>query len=252
MTCADRSTTLMTNSSSFVTDEYSPALRGAFSDEDRLFSDMAGLGLDASVDPDNSTLLSMPADPSSAEQFTFAFSGLGRDAYLAFDAPDRVEALRALLLDRTRKVSKLYDLTVQAVCKLYEYRLHNHNRSETDSDRYSTQEDCKRFVRSFARLDNTSGQLGTTISSSSSGREVNLPTVMLTEKTLHSAATERLRALMDSTELFGFAETCLIELLGEDVSSAVSHRVFSDFEKGTTFPLAGSKTSRAESISTPA
>lgn len=190
---------------------------------------MACLGLDGSADPNNNILLPMAADPSSAEQFSFAFSGLGRDAYLAFDAPDRVGALRALLLDRTRSVSHLYDSTVQAICHLYDYRCKHHLDMIDPGD-------CQQFVRSFARLDMSSfssDALGTPADESCSGisENNNCPAVMLPEKTLHSAAVEKFRNLMDSTELVGFAEACLVELLAEDVASASSLRLFVNYDR---------------------
>lgn len=68
----DESTEMMTNVLSFVTDDYSPIPRGAFSGEGRVFFYMAELGLDAGVDPDNNTLLAMRAHLSSDEKFEFA------------------------------------------------------------------------------------------------------------------------------------------------------------------------------------
>lgn len=183
---------------------------------------MACLGLDGSADPNNHTLLSMPADPSSAEQFTFAFSGLGRDACLALDTPDRGEALRAMLMDRTRQVGKLYSATVQSIRCLYEHRFHA---CDTESGCARTTEGCKDFVRRFAQLHNINA--GTEIVNNAERNVVSVCSknpcaVSLSEKSLCSAAVESLRALTDCSELDGFAESCLVELVAEDVACMTS------------------------------
>lgn len=212
-------------------ENFANPIRGTSPDEDHLFSDLACLGLDASADPTNNTLLPMPADPSSAEQFSFAFSGLGRDAYLAFDAPDRAGALRALLLDRSRQISYLYDTTVQAVYQLYKYRSEHKLDAPTGTcDSLTDTDDCKEFVRLFAQLDNSGLSCLDSDSCSNVGEVMLVPeglhgsSLMLPEKTLHSAAAEKLRTLIDSPELVGFAETGLVEVLSDDVSS-LYHRL---------------------------
>lgn len=227
-----------------------------YTDEDNLFADMACLGLDASLDPGNHTLLPMPADPSSAEQFTFAFSGLGRDACLALDTPDRVEALRALLLDRTRGISAQYDVTVQSLCGLYEHRRQHCDCFNSESSEVVSVDACKSFVRLFAQV------LNVTVCVDSMGTPLthncipvcssNPSAVMLSEKTLHSAAVESMQTLMDSTELVGFAETCLIELLAEDVASATSHRKISDYGQCSACRMSEPNMAGPKSIATSA
>lgn len=229
-------------------------LSSAYPDEDNLFADMACLGLDASPGAENHSLLSMPADPSSAEQFTFAFSGIGRDACLALDTPDRVDALRALLLDRTCNVSSHYDTSVLAITRLYEHRRRH---DPFQSERRPNADDCKNFVRSFAQMHNLALPVEFSSDPMKDHNQVpvcnpNPSSVTLSEKSLHSAAAETLRTLMDSSELFGFAEACLIELLAEDVAAALNHQGISGYEHGTPCRLSDSKLSQVKSISTPA
>lgn len=190
----------------------------ATSDEDDLFADLACLGLDASADPNNHILLPMPADPSSAEQFTFAFSGLGRDACLALDTPDRGEVLRAMLADRTREIGKLYAASVCAIRRLYEYRCAV---CHIRRDRTSGADDCTDFVRRFAHLHNVNIGVELPNFSENDGVPVcntNPWAVSLSEKSLCSAAVETLRSLLDSPALSGFAEACVVELMAEDVA----------------------------------
>lgn len=255
----DISAASLTVPTSFSMDDLPQVHQSSLSylDEDHLFSDMACLGLDASVDPDNHTLLTMPADPSSAEQFTFAFSGIGRDACLALDTPDRAEALRALLRDRTCNVSKFYDTSVAAITRLYEHR--RHHSESVGEDHLPTADDCKNFVRSFAHLHNVA--LGMDCSTDSSRDKNHVPVcssnssaVMLSEKTLHSSAVESLRSLMDSAELVGFAEACLIELLAEDVAAAVASppQIIAEYDHAASCRLSDPKIAQPKSISTPA
>lgn len=229
----------------------------ATSEEDDLFTDMACLGLDGSADPNNHTLLPMPADPSSAEQFTFAFSGLGRDACLALDTPDRGEALRAMLMDRTRRVGKLYSATVQSIRCLYEHRC---RAGDTGTDYATTTDGCKHFVRRFAQLHNIN--VGMEIGSSSELNVVSVCStnpcaVSLSEKSLCSAAVESLRALTDCSELAGFAEACLVDLVAEDVASRPSqaerkeHGDIADGDASARCWLGQDYISRPKTISTP-
>lgn len=218
---------------------------------------MACLGLDGSADPNNHTLLPMPADPSSAEQFTFAFSGLGRDACLALDTPDRGEALRAMLMDRTREVGKVYSSTVQSIRCLYEHRC---RACDTESNNARTTEGCKDFVRRFAQLHNVN--VGTEMVNNPECNIVsvcneNPCAVSLSEKSLCSAAVESLRALTDCSELAGFAEACLVELVAEDVASLTSQterKELGDVADGETLVRCGLDKryiSRPKTITTP-
>lgn len=263
-----------------MTDDFSPHHRNSLSDEDHLFTDMASLGLDGSADPENHTLLQMPADPCSAEQFTFAFSGLGRDAYLAFDTPDRVGALRALLLDRSREVSQRYEQTLTALCRLYEYRQQHRcdispganvvmngittaGNSSSSAQGWANANDCKEFVRSFAQMDLNCGFDSSTcglcqpfepgIGTEKYG-EGKQSTVMLAEKTLHCAAVEKMRDLVDSSELVGFAETCLIELLADDFSVTTCRRFFLDYDpsSGRCMQMADTTLPQHKPVATPA
>lgn len=181
----------------------------------------------------------MAADPSSAEQFSFDFEELGRNASLDIDLPDRVEALRGLFLDQTRKVSRKYESTVVELCRLCEQR---HLRVHTNRGQRLMMEDCKSYVRQFAQEQN----VGVLLNTEAKGYQeslyrldvVNVDSsggVMLSEKTVYSAAAENFKALMDSTELIGFAEHCLIELLVEDVVLSLKKRGFVDVGEGRTF-----------------
>lgn len=203
-----------------------------------MFPDVACLGIDSGGDSDPVTVLPMPADPSSAEQFTFAFAELGRDASLDIDLPDRVEALRGLVLDRTRLVSSFYEAAVSSLCCLCEQR-QLRVRGADGSQIWST-EDCKTYIRRFAYEQNV-GQApngdeqkdercGGNSSASSSLLDLQSATsgLMLSEKSAYSLAVEQFRALMDSTELVGFAEACMVELFAEDVVQALKNRGFFD------------------------
>lgn len=220
--------------------DYDNTSRSTSREEDNLFTDMASLGLNASADPTNNTLLSIPVDPSSAEQFSFAFSGLGRDACLAFDIPDRLGALRTLLLDRTHEISKMYDSTVQSIHQLYKYRsehmlesAHSSPSSSCSDVRKSSLGSIKRFVRAFAQLDTPIAPRSRSAGLSSSSlagmvdddddanvTTLHKPSLMLMEKTLQSAASEKLHTLLDRlSDAAGFEEAGLLELLSDDVSS---------------------------------
>lgn len=209
-----------------------------FSDvqDENMFPDMACLGLDCSADSGNVTLLPMPADPSSAEQFSFAFSGLGRDACVEIDTPDRVEALRGLVLDRTCKVSRMYDATVQGLHRLCEQR-YLRAKSGSSCGKLSSIEDCRNFVRAFAHEQSAGFSLDE-LGDLQSGLAVGLgfgeqtSGVMLCERTAHSLAVERFKTLMDSAELAGFAEACMVELLAEDVVLSLAKQGYSEFDNG--------------------
>lgn len=206
--------------------------------DEAMFPDVACLGIDSGGDSDTVTVLPMAADPSSAEQFSFAFAELGRDASLDIDLPDRVEALRGLVLDRTRKVSTSYDAAVIALCRLCEqWRLRV---GAGEEGRGWTTEDCKSYVRRFAQdqnvglasnaeelRDQNSGAIfGASSCPSSSDTQTAASGLMLSERTAYSSAVEHFRALMDSTEIVGFAEACMVELFAEDVVQALKKQDF--------------------------
>lgn len=202
-------------------------------DDESLFPDVSCLGIDSVGDSDTVTLLPMAADPCSAEQFSFDFAELGRNSSLDIDLRDRVEALRGLFLDRTRKVSRKYEATVVELCRLCEQR---HLRVRANHGQRWTMEDSKSYVRQFAQQQN----VGVVLTTDEKGyQEPRDPLdvvkgvdtaggLMLSEKTLYSAAVENFKALMDSTELTGFAEQCMIELLMEDVVLSLKKRGFGD------------------------
>ena len=193
------------------------------------FSDFAFLGLGGSGNADNSTLLSMPADPSSTEQFSFAFAELGRDASLAIDLSDRMDALRTLVQDRTKKVSRLYDSCVMALTNLFV----QHERLRRPSDAGDL-EDPKSFVRSFAVEQDVCFAFNSSANVSMSPQcsmEISSP-VMLPERATYIAAVECFRGLMDSVEVVGFAEACMLEVIAEDVSNAVSSKSQSSHNAG--------------------
>lgn len=206
-------------------------------EDESIFPNMACLGLDCSADPDNLTLLPMPADPSSVEQFSFAFSGLGRDVGIEIDKPDRVEALRSLLVDRTRKVSRTYESTVQSLTRLCEQRYLKAKQTNAFA-KVSIIDDCRNFVRAFAHEQSVGfslhdlGDLQGGLADGLSFGELS-PGVMLSEKTAQSSAVENFKALMDSTELAGFAEACMVELLTEDVVAALAQNGYMEFENGS-------------------
>lgn len=189
-------------------------------DEEHLFADMTSLGIDCSSDSDSKSLLPMPADPSSAEQFSFEFSELGRGSTLNLDTPERVEALRSLMVDRTRKVSKVYDAAVQALCRFCEHRYERSSHSE-DSKTMTTDE-CKHFVRTFAHDQSVGFCLDDGVEVMNF--EDQKTQILLSEKSAYSAAVENFRALMSSTEVAGFAETCMVEMIAEDVVIALEQR----------------------------
>lgn len=224
-------------------------------EEHNLFSDMASLGLDCSASPDNHSLLPMPADPSSAEQFSFAFSGLGRDACLAIDnTPDRTEALRALIVDRSRKVSALYDIAVHAVFRLCTRR-HARPAFASDHRHYLSlsADDVKKFVRAFAR--EHSAGLTFDFASDTDPCPVARTTasaVMLSDKAMHCAAIDSFRALMDSSDLVGFADAGLIELLAEDVAALLHTQHGPEYEHGGACRPADSAMGTTKPIPTPA
>lgn len=165
----------------------------------------------------------MPADPSSAEQFSFACAQLGRDASVHIDLPDCLEAMRGLVLDRSSEVSVSYEATVAALCRLSEQ--HNLRPDAVPNRGQWTSEDCKNYVRKFAQDQNVPiGLAGAECCDEQfelqawfPGTNYVTPGVMLSEKTAYSRAVESFRALMDSTELVGFAEAFMVELLAEEV-----------------------------------
>lgn len=206
--------------------------------DESMFPDVACLGIDSGGDSDTVTVLPMAADPSSAEQFSFAFAELGRDASLDIDLPDRVEALRGLVLDRTRKVSTSYNAAVISLCRLYEQRRLRVGAGE--EGRGWTIEDCKSYVRRFAqeqnvgltsnpdepRDQNSDAVFSASSCSSFSDMQTAANGLMLSERTAYSSAVEHFQALMDSTEVVGFAEACMVELFAEDVVQALKKQGF--------------------------
>lgn len=202
-----------------------------------MFPDVACLGIG---DSDAVTLLPMAADPSSAEQFSFAFAELGRDASVQLEFPDRLEALRGLVLDHTSKVSRSYDAAVSALCRLCEQR--SLRAQAANNGREWTNDDYKVFVRLFAQEQNVGMVLNADDCKESlqPGCSGDIPAgLMLSEKTVYSSAVENFRALMDSTELVGFAEACLVELLAEDVVLALTQQGFSNCGKASAFRRQG-------------
>lgn len=201
-------------------------------EDDNIFPDMACLGLDCSADPGNQTLLNMPADPSSAEQFTFAFSSIGRDC-IEMDKPDRVEALRSLVVDRTRNVSVTYEATLKSLARLCELR-YLRARTTVIAQKVSCIDECRNFVRAFAHEQTSAFNFNQLPDLPSALAPALRPfgdssSVMLSEKTTHSSAVENFKTLMDSTELAGFAETCMVELLAEDVVSSLGKQGYDQF-----------------------
>lgn len=207
-------------------DEPSPYQFSNADDEENPFPDVACLGIDTGCGSENITLLPMPADPSSAEQFSAAFGQLGRDASIDIDLPDCLEALRGLFLDRSSKLSRAYDTAVTAICRLCEQA--NLRSRSSQTGREWTVDDCKIYVRRFAQKQNVAvaGGFGEWGHMPSGWRSRSLEKgdvasgVMLSEKTAYSFAVESFRALMDSTELIGFAEICIVEVLAEAVVHA--------------------------------
>lgn len=253
---------LLSSPAAFKMDEPSPYQFAEPLDEN-MFPDVACLGIDSGGDSDNVTVLPMAADPSSAEQFSFAFAELGRDASLDIDLPDRVEALRGLVLDRTRKVSTSYDAAVVALCRLCEHqRLRVGGRTE---GRGWTIEDCKSYVRRFAleqnvglalnaeelRDQNSDAILGVPSSSSSLDLHTTASGLMLSERTAYSSAVEHFRALMDSTEVVGFAEACMVELFAEDVVQALKKQGFFSCGQGTVLCRGDGNSLRSKPITAP-
>lgn len=234
---ADMRSGFLSRPGPFTMDEPPSMYHFPGSDDESLFPNMACLGLDCSAEPDNTTLLPMPADPSSVEQFSFAFSGLGRENCLEMDNPDRVEALRGMVLDRTRMVSRAYEATIQALSRLCEQR-YSHSRSSQHGRKLSTLEDCKSFVRAFAH-EQTAGfsldELGDLRGGLAAGLGFGEKTsgVMLSEKTAHSLAVESFKTLMDSSELAGFAEACMVELIAEDVVAALRQQGMAGSDTGS-------------------
>ncbi|CAN8071257.1 unnamed protein product [Agarophyton chilense] len=202
--------------------------------DESMFPDMASLGLDCGPRANNNAVvLPMPVHASCVEQFSFAFSGCGNS--LNIDAPDRREALRGLLSDRTRKVSRTYEATVAAVARLCEQRYRNAKAKNMDA-KLSAVDDCRNFVRAFAHeqscgygLDDDGlcsvEQVAHMMCSS------NSVGMMLPEKTAHCNAVNYLKALVDSSELDGFAETCMVELLAEDVIAVLAQQGHAQFGK---------------------
>eukprot|EP00177_Eucheuma_denticulatum_P001670 GFKZ01003005.1.p1 GENE.GFKZ01003005.1~~GFKZ01003005.1.p1 ORF type:complete len:425 (-),score=61.65 GFKZ01003005.1:1164-2438(-) len=203
--------------------------------DESMFPDVACLGIDSGGDSDTLTVLPMAADPSSAEQFSFAFAELGRDASLDIDLPDRLEALRGLVLDRTRVVSASYEAAVCSLSCLVEQR---RLRVRGDDGGGWSVEYCKTYIRRFAQEQNVGlgpggdeqkDERGEGFSSGSSSM-VDLQCassgLMLAEKSAYSLAVEQFRALMDSTELVGFAEACMVELFAEDVVERLRRKGF--------------------------
>ncbi len=162
----------------------------------------------------------MPADPSSTEQFSFAFAELGRDASLAIDLPERIGALRALVQEK--QVSKFYDICVQSLANLWIQQ----RRPETKTDRRPI-EYLKEFIRALVLQQDPTCVFSTFYDASGdtcgASAEPQSP-IMLPERALYIAATESLTGLMDNVQMVGFAEACLIELLAEDVLSAVAEK----------------------------
>eukprot|EP00178_Gracilaria_changii_P013880 TRINITY_DN390_c0_g1_i2.p1 TRINITY_DN390_c0_g1~~TRINITY_DN390_c0_g1_i2.p1 ORF type:complete len:417 (-),score=59.71 TRINITY_DN390_c0_g1_i2:1549-2799(-) len=204
-------------------------------EDESMFPDMASLGLDCSPRANNTVVLPMPVDASCVEQFSFAFTGCGNS--LKIDAPDRREALRGLLLDRTRKLSRTYEATVGALARLCEQRYHNAKAKNMDG-KLSSVEDCRNFVRAFAH--EQSCGFGLEEDGLCSVDEVtqmmsrsNSVAIMLPEMTAHCNAVNCFKALMDSSELEGFAEACMVELLAEDVIAVLAQQGHAEFEKET-------------------
>lgn len=197
-----------------------------------MFPDMACLGLDCSPRANNTVLLPMPIDASSVEQFSFAFSGCSNS--LKIDAPDRREALRGLVLDRTRRVSRAYEATVVALARLCEQR-HLRATARNTTVKLSCVDDCRNFVRAFAHEQSSGIGLEydgmdvceETTQRMSTGMGVAM---MLPERTAHCNAANCFKALMDSSELEGFAEACMVELLAEDVIAMLAQQGHTDFE----------------------
>lgn len=215
-----------------------------------IFPDFAFLGIGSSGDSENATLLPMPADPSSTEQFSFAFAELGRDASLAIDLPDHIAALRTLVHDRTRKVSKLYDNSVSSLARLWAQKW---SRKQVSFATKSTIKDrkpadyLKDFIRSlvmqqdpavaFAALRETS-TTSCAESMKKLGSRAHSP-IMLPERSLYIAAVENLTNLLDSVQVIGFAEACLIELLAEDVLAEACMRDLLTQEKQSVDMMLG-------------
>ncbi|KAI0564674.1 hypothetical protein FGB62_24g213 [Gracilaria domingensis] len=218
-----------------------------------MFPDMASLGLDCSPRASNTVVLPMPVDASCVEQFSFAFTGCGNS--LKIDAPDRREALRGLLLDRTRKVSRTYEATVGALARLCEQRYHTAKSKNLDGKLSST-EDCRNFVRAFAHEQSCS--FGLEDDGLSSVDEVTQMmcrstsvAMMLPEKTAHCHAVNCFKALMDSSELEGFAEACMVELLGEDIIAVLAQHGNAEFDKDAGCRIA-ERAIQPKAIPTPA
>lgn len=201
--------------------------------DETMFPDMAVLGLNGSPRASNNVILAMPVDASSVEQFSFAFSGQSNSFNI--DAPDRREALRGLVQDGTTNVSRAYEATVTALSWVCEQR-HMRAKARKIDAKLSSVDDCRNFVRAFAH-EQSSGfgmedchSSPTVFHASASPLHRNVG-VMLPEKAAHCNAAECFNALMDSSELQGFAEACMVELLAEDVIAALAQHGLADFEK---------------------
>lgn len=215
---------------------------------------MACLGLDCSPRANNTVLLPMPVDASSVEQFSFAFSGCSTS--LKIDAPDRREALRGLVLDRTRRVSRAYEATVIALARLCEQRHLRAKATNTDV-KLSSVDDCRNFVRAFAHEQSSGVGLeydGMDVCEEITQRmrSTRLGVVMmLPERAAHCHAVNCFKALMDSSELEGFAEACMVELLAEDVIAMLAQQGHTDFELEAACRIADAPIA-SEPIPTPA
>lgn len=229
-----------------------------FSDpeQENMFPDVACLGIECNGGSDNLTLLPMPADPSSTEQFSFAFAELGRDASLAIDLPDRVDALRGLVQDTTRKVSRLYETTVLSLSRFLCQQRKDLTKPG-DSFSHSAVEDRKDFVRRFATEHGSGYGMRSVCSpgelpcSASFGNDSG-SRLMLSERAVYSGAVESFRSLMDSAELDGFAETCMFELLAEDVVSMLASPGFCSAELTSCSSLHSSSSLGSKALSAPA
>lgn len=214
---------------------------------DNIFPDFAFLGIGSSGDSENATLLPMPADPSSTEQFSFAFAELGRDASLAIDLPDRIVALRLLVQDRTKKVSKLYDGCVSSLSRLWaqtcaKKQLARAAKGQTKDRKLAEQ--LKQLIRSLVEQQDpavgfAAMRQNSTLPGTEAKKQLNTKPhspIMLPERSLYIAAVENLSSLLDSFQVIGFAEACLVELLAEDVLAESNLSEFMS-ESGPTMDL---------------
>lgn len=196
-------------------------------DDGTVVPDFAFLGLGPDKNGQNVTLLPMAADPSSTEQFTFAFAELGRDASLAIDLPDRIGALRALVQEK--QVSSAYDVCVRNLASLWVHQRASKPQMEREPLLY-----LKEFIRALVLQQDPTCVSSTLVGSPETPRLDKASTqspVMLSEKALYIAAADSLTGLMDNVQMVGFAEACLVELLAEDIRAAVVEKRVSAMAK---------------------